>query len=202
MSSLTPSNATNAPPAKLSRGCFPGSFNPFTIAHLAIVESTIKVCGLESLTLLLSEHALGKNPNEQEAAIVRARTIIAACRHLPQVRASTTRKQLLADLASGYDLIVMGADKWWQIHEERWYTSAAEKQLALASLPFVVVVPRDGSNRTPTNSSGFGDTSNMRADDLHAFDHPAGFMILDLGDPKLREVSSTGVRDGKTEWRA
>ena len=32
-----------------------------------------------------------------------------------------TRKQLIADIAEGYDLVILGADKWAQLHDQSFY---------------------------------------------------------------------------------
>ena len=54
-----------------------------------------------------------------------------------------TDKQLLADIAKGYDLLIMGADKWHQIHDPKFYSDDLQKRDdAINSLPKVAVAPR------------------------------------------------------------
>ena len=55
-----------------------------------------------------------------------------------------TDAQLIADIAAGYDAVVMGADKWAQVRDPAWYESPAQRNAALASLTRVLVVPRPG----------------------------------------------------------
>ncbi len=43
-----------------ARGVYPGSFDPLTIAHLAIAEKAVHEAGLDHLDLALSRAALGK----------------------------------------------------------------------------------------------------------------------------------------------
>lgn len=41
-------------------GCYPGSFDPLTIGHLAVAEAALVHCALDRLDLVLSEDPLGK----------------------------------------------------------------------------------------------------------------------------------------------
>ena len=41
-------------------GCYPGSFNPPTVAHLAVAEAAVRAAGLTRLDLVVSRVALGK----------------------------------------------------------------------------------------------------------------------------------------------
>ena len=66
-----------------------------------------------------------------------------------QVR--VTDSQLLADIAVGYDLLVMGADKWHQIQDPIFYGGdAALRDSALARLPELAIVPREPFEAPPT----------------------------------------------------
>lgn len=57
----------------------------------------------------------------------------------------TTELQLLADIASGYQVLIVGADKWLQIQDPIWYDGDPHaRDLALATLPTVAIAPRDG----------------------------------------------------------
>jgi predicted RNA-binding protein with PIN domain len=44
----------------------------------------------------------------------------------------------------GYDVVVMGADKWAQVLDPDWYDDVAARDAALAQLPRVLVAPRPG----------------------------------------------------------
>ena len=82
-----------------------------------------------------------------------------------------------AEVARGYDAVVMGADKWHQLHELRFYDhDPRARDRALASLPRVAVAPRDG----------------WTVPEQHRLHLPAEF----------GEVSATAVREGRHEWRA
>ena len=39
----------------------------------------------------------------------------------PWLRVVVTDAQLIADIAAGYDAVVMGADKWAQVRDPAWY---------------------------------------------------------------------------------
>jgi len=52
--------------------------------------------------------------------------------------------RLVADLADGYDVVVMGADKWHQLHDPSFYEDGAAMAEALSRLPTCAVAPRDG----------------------------------------------------------
>jgi hypothetical protein len=57
----------------------------------------------------------------------------------------------LADIAVGYDLLVMGADKWHQIQDPIFYGGdAALRDSALARLPELAIVPREPFEAPPT----------------------------------------------------
>ena len=88
-----------------------------------------------------------------------------------------TDKQLLVDIAKGYDRLILGADKWLQIQQVEWYDSAAARDAAMAQLPPAAVVPRSD------------------------FTHPPQW-ALDLNDDTMAEVSSTRARQGELELMA
>ncbi|HEX7168611.1 MAG TPA: hypothetical protein VF230_16645 [Acidimicrobiales bacterium] len=163
----------------MRRGCYPGSFDPLTVAHLAIAEAAVQQCALARLDLVLSRNALGKEAHasplpERVAAIARA----GATR--PWLGVVVTDAQLLADLARGYDVLVVGADKWHQLHDVSFYGGSAEaRDAAMARLPGVACAPRAGVAPPET----------------------PGITVLDLA-PWVGAVSSTGARKGAVEWIA
>lgn len=161
-------------------GVFPGSFDPLTVAHLAIADAARAQCALDQLDLVVSHVALAKEDRHQSPVAERLAAIEAATTDRPWLRARSTAAQLLADIADGYDLLVVGADKWLQLHDPRFYGgSDARMQAALARIPPVAVAPRAGV-ALPTDGPAF---------------------VLQL-DPAHHRVSSTAVRAGRHEWRA
>lgn len=161
-------------------GVFPGSFDPLTVAHLAIADAARAQCALDQLDLVVSHVALAKEDRHQPPVAERLAAIEAATTDRPWLRARSTAAQLLADIADGYDLLVVGADKWLQLHDPRFYGgSDARMQAALARIPPVAVAPRAGV-ALPTDGPAF---------------------VLQL-DPAHHRVSSTAVRAGRHEWRA
>ena len=161
-------------------GVYPGSFDPLTTAHLAIADAAIERFGLDQLDLTLSRVALAKDAAAQSSVDERVAAIERAARHRP-LRARVTDAQLLADIAAGYDVCVLGADKWHQLHDPAFYGgSDADRDDALVRLPLLAVAPRHGSPVPPTG---------------------AGVILLEI-DPALQEVSSSAVRAGRDEWRA
>ena len=152
-------------------GCYPGSFNPPTVAHLAVAEAAVEAAGLERLDLVVSRTALGKEhlPVSSLAERVAALEAVAATR--PWLGVVVTDARLITDIARPYDVVVMGADKWRQVNDPAWYADEAARDAAVASLPLVLVAPR-------------GD------------DRPDGVRLLDLDDEHLH-VNATAVREGE-----
>jgi Cytidylyltransferase-like len=157
------------------RGAFPGSFNPLTVGHLTVAEAARDQCQLEVVDLVVSRIALTKETVERPRLEDRLSVLEAAAASRPWLGVVVTDHQLIADAANGYDVVVMGADKWAQVMDPAFYGGAAEaRDAAVARLPTVAVAPRP------------------------PFDVPAGVVVLDVN----HEASSTAVRDGRTEWMA
>ncbi len=91
-----------------------------------------------------------------------------------------TEAQLLADLAQGYDVVILGADKWAQVVDPSWYGGAAARDAAVARLPHIALAPRP-----PHPLPAAGD----------------GLTILEI-DTAHHEVSATAVRAGRRQWLA
>jgi len=159
-------------------GVYPGSFNPPTVAHLAIARAAVEQCGLVRVDLVLSREALGKEDRdlvaiEDRADVLRA---IAATRDWLGVRVTDDR--LIGDIAEGYDVVILGADKWVQINELHWYGgSVDERDAVLARLPHIAGAPRP------------------------PFDLTGVTTVLEV-DAEHHEVSATDVRAGRREWMA
>jgi predicted RNA-binding protein with PIN domain len=127
------------------RGVYPGSFDPPTIAHAAIAEAAMQAAQLDRLDLALSQHALGKDAATQRPLATRLAAIERLTETRPWLGVVVTDAQLIADIAAGYDAVVMGADKWEQVRDPAWYGGdPVARDAALARLPRVLVAPRSG----------------------------------------------------------
>ncbi len=159
-------------------GAYPGTFDPLTVAHLAVAEAARRHFGLERVDLVVSTTPLGKGRALRPCLHHRVEVLRRAAATRTGLDVVVTDAQLLADIAHGYDMLVVGADKWQQVIDPAFYgDSATARDAALARLPRVVVVPR----------------SPHRA--------PAGLDVL-LLDADLDAVSSTGARAGRRDWMA
>ena len=162
-------------------GVYPGSFDPLTTAHVAIAEAALARFRLERLDLVLSRAALAKEAHEQSSLAGRVAAIERAAAGRPALRVRVTDEQLLADIAAGYDVCVLGADKWHQLQDPEFYGGSERvRDEALARLPVLAVAPRAGVASPPTG---------------------ARVVMLPV-DPTFHVVSSTAVRAGRGEWRA
>jgi len=162
-------------------GAYPGTFDPPTVAHLAIAEVARTQGGLEKVHLILSTAPLGKGPTiprfEHRLAVLEA---IASTRPWLEVR--VTEAQLIADIAPGFDAVVMGSDKWLQVIDPAWYGgSVAARDDTVSSLPLILVAVREG---VPLS------------DPL-----PRHYLLLNV-DQQHAGVSSSAVRGGRTEGMA
>lgn len=152
-------------------GCYPGSFNPPTVAHLAVAEAAVDAGALHRLDLVVSTVALGKEDVEVPSLADRIEVLesVASSRRWLAVR--VTEARLIADIATGYDVVVLGADKWRQVNDPAWYgDDPAERDRALAALPRPLVAPR-------------GD------------DRPEGVELLEVEDHH-RDVAASHLRAG------
>jgi hypothetical protein len=110
---------------------------------------------------------------------------IAASR--PWLTVRTTDAQLLADVADGYDVLIVGSDKWAQLVDPIWYGgSETARDAALRSIRRVVVAPRG----TPATSSG-GQSGPSLTDSE----------VLELAEVHL-DISATAARGGRIDWMA
>jgi predicted RNA-binding protein with PIN domain len=153
-------------------GVYPGSFDPLTVAHLAIADAAVQHAELDGLDLAISHVALGKEESATAPVDARIAAIERAARARPWLRGVTTDGRLIVDIARGYAAVVMGADKWAQVRDPAWYGGdATARDAAVAALPRVLVVARPG------------------------------FEVVDAEvfaiDPELAHVSSTRARAGE-----
>jgi predicted RNA-binding protein with PIN domain len=131
--------------AGTTRGVYPGTFDPPTIAHVAIAEAAVQAGALDQLVLAVSRVALGKDAATQPPLDARVALIERLTTTRPWLRVVVTDAQLITDIAADYDVVVMGADKWAQVNDPVWYDGSVEaRDAALARLSRVLVVPRPG----------------------------------------------------------
>ena len=132
----------------MRKGVYPGSFNPPTLGHVAIVEAAIRQHELDRIDLVISEIALAKPIIEKPSLEERIQVLEESFIGIPQVHIVQTPLQLIADIAVGYDLVVMGADKWVQLHDITFYENETHMRESLSTLPALAVAPR-GEVRIP-----------------------------------------------------
>lgn len=157
-------------------GAYPGSFNPPTVAHLAIAEAAVRACGLERVDLVVSRVALAKEDVARPLLAHRLDVLRAVAATRPWLGVAVTSAQLLVDVAAGYDVLVVGADKWAQLLDPAFYGgSAAARDEAVARLPRLAVAPRP-PHPVPDHAT-----------------------VLEL-PAHLGAVSSTAVRAGRSAW--
>jgi hypothetical protein len=149
-------------------GAYPGSFNPPTLAHLAIAAAARDRFGLARVDLALSRRALGKEDVERPLLRHRVEVLEALSRRLPWLGVRVTEAQLVADIAAGYDVLVLGADKWHQVLDPSFYgDSLEERDRAVARLPRLAIAPRPPLGVPPEHlldvPAVFGAMSSTRA---------------------------------------
>ena len=158
-------------------GVYPGSFNPPTIGHLAIAQAARVQRGLDRIDLAVSRVALGKERTEVPAFEDRISVLEASVANIDGVEVVVTHHQLLVDIAQGYDVVVMGADKWAQVQDPAFYEDSVEaRDRAVETLLELdlAIAPRP------------------------PFEVPVG-AELNIS-PEMVAVSSSGARQGRLEW--
>lgn len=161
-------------------GVYPGTFNPPTVAHLAIAEAAAGQAGLDRVELILSVVALGKEQLDRPTPSERFDVLRTIAASRPWLGVRTTSHQLLADIAEGAGAVILGADKWAQIADPVWYGgSTADRDGALERLPLILVAPRAPFPLPP--------------------DRPGRVQTLHV-DPDHGAVSSSAVRAGQRAW--
>lgn len=169
-------------------GVYPGSFDPPTVAHLHLAERAVAQLGLARLDLVISHDALGKDDDALSPIGERVAELARLATGRPWLAAGTMPHRLVADIAEGYDVVVIGADKWHQLLDPEWYGGMGPRDEALRRLPVVALAPRP-----PWALPG---------EDADA-DPPEGVEVVVLDtDPTHHQVSATAVRAGRHEWRA
>ena len=105
----------------LRRGAFPGSFNPLTVAHLEIARLARERYDLGEVHLIVSVTALDKPNPPGPRFDERIATLEADAASTNWLVIARTEHQLIADIAEGFDVVIMGADKWVQVHDVSYY---------------------------------------------------------------------------------
>lgn len=168
-------------------GVYPGSFNPPTLAHEAIIEAAMATHRLDRLDLAVSRVALAKEHVIRPRLEHRVQVLEAWLADRPCVGLVVTDAQLLVDIAAGYDVLVVGADKYQQLHDPSFYGSEPARDAALARLPTVAVVPRpphrvpahlrlavDGRHAGTSSSAARAGARQLMVDAAAAFDRRTG----------------------------
>ncbi|MDG1198334.1 MAG: hypothetical protein P8O86_09990 [Actinomycetota bacterium] len=124
-------------------GIYPGSFNPPTSAHIEISEAARETHQLKKVVWSISRISLTKENVTIPVFEDRILVLQEVASNIAWLDIQVTDKQLLADIAKGYDVLIMGADKWHQIHDPKFYSDDLQKRDdAINSLPKVAVAPR------------------------------------------------------------
>lgn len=167
---------------------YPGSFDPPTIAHVHLAETAIAQLGLDRVDFALSARTLGKDDSRLRPIDDRVAELTAISSGNARIGVTMTPHSLVADIAQGYEVIILGADKWHQVLDPVWYAGIDARNEALQRLPLVALAARPPWT--------------MPGEDASA-DPPVGVdvVILDT-DPSHHPVSATDVRAGREDWRA
>ena len=81
---------------------YPGSFDPPTVAHLAVAEAALDQLEVDRVDLVISLDPLGKDAAGQVRVRDRLAVIGAVTRSRPWLGSTTTEHRLIADIAAGY----------------------------------------------------------------------------------------------------
>jgi len=135
------------------RGVYPGSFDPPTIAHLAIAVMARRAANLDGVDLVVSRSALAKEGVDHAPFDLRVQVIEASIAHADWMRLVITEAQLISDIAQGYDVVILGGDKWAQIVDPVFYDDENARDAAVAQLPQIVGPDRRGSDPLPDSAT-------------------------------------------------
>ena len=175
-------------PIDLRRGVYPGSFNPPTTAHVAIASAARDRHQLDRIDLVVSRRALNKEHVERPRFEDRIAVLGAVADRIGWLGVVVTEAQLLVDIATGYDVLILGADKWHQVLDVQYYgNSVAARDDAVRRLPTLAIAPRppfdvpadcllelsEDHSRTSSTAARSGSTADM-APEAAAFDAATG----------------------------
>lgn len=140
-----------------------------------MAAAAVAQCGVERVDLVLSRSTLGKESVARPTIDERADVLRAVAATRPWLGVVVTDAQLLVDISGGYDVLILGADKWEQVLDVVFYSgSATARDDAVARLPRLAVAPRRD----------------------HALPSHDGVVILDVDH---HDVSSSAARAGAHE---
>ncbi len=155
----------------LRRAVYPGSFNPPTIAHLELSAVVRDERNVDVIVWTLSRRTLGKDPEARPTIDERAAVLRTIAAPYDWLEVQITEAQLLADIARGFDVIIMGADKWAQIHSLEWYRDADDRDAALASLPEIAIGPRPPHRAPPEHLVDLSGVEHVSSTAVRAGNH-------------------------------
>lgn len=159
----------------MRRGVYPGSFNPPTIAHLEVAAAARDHHRLDRIDLVISERSLDKEHVHLPIIEHRVEVLQRISARIGWIEIVVTSQQLVVDIAQGYDVLVMGADKYHQVHDPAYYGgSTLDRDAAVGRLPDLAVAPRPP--------------------------HPVPEIHAIAVNDEIFEVSSTAVRRGRRDW--
>jgi hypothetical protein len=173
----------------MTSAVYPGTFDPPTVAHLAIVEAVLAAYEPTALDLMLSRRPILKEHVERPRLDHRIEVVAASVAHLDAVSVAVTDQRLIADIAVGYDLVIMGADKWHQINDIVFYDDEAHRRRCLDALPAVVVV---GRGDDPLPDAG--------AHHLHVDMHTVSSTRARQGDRAVMTDAARAFDDATGAW--
>lgn len=133
----------------MRRAVYPGSFNPPTIAHLDLGEAVREQRNVDIIVWSLSTITLGKDGDVHPSIRERAIVLEAIAKEYEWLEVQVTDAQLLTDIAAGFDVLIMGADKWEQINKSEWYGAEEARDRAIAALPELAIAPRPPHRAPP-----------------------------------------------------
>jgi hypothetical protein len=159
-------------------GAYPGTFNPPTVAHLAVAAAARAQRRLDRVVLVLSTRPIDKEHVDRPTFTHRLDVLNTIAESSDgRLAIAVTDKRLLVDIAEGYDVLIMGADKWAQVNDPTYYDDdPAARDRAVAALPELAI-----ARRPPFTVP--------RAHELDV-------------DMEHEPVSSTGARQGIRDWMA
>lgn len=158
-------------------GVYPGSFNPPTIAHVAIAAAAREQRSLDRVVFVLSRSPINKEHVDRPLFEHRVEVLHAEADRHRWMGVDVTDDRLLVEIARGYDVLVMGADKWAQVNDSAYYDDDPQaRDAAVAALPTLAIAPRPPFAVPPEHS-----------------------LIVDAAHVV---VSSSDARAGSTEWMA
>ena len=158
-------------------GVYPGSFNPLTVAHVAIAAAAREQRSLDRVVLVLSRSPINKEHVDRPLFEHRVEVVREEAARHRWLGVEITDDRLLVDIARAYDVLVMGADKWAQVNDPAYYDDdPAARDAAIAALPPLAIAPRPPFAVPPEHS-----------------------LIVDAAHVV---VSSSDARAGSTQWMA